>query len=163
MAVAEKCSSPTRSFRPVPRLEDVTERTFRSFFIRVDNRTEGCWEWTGSRDKFGYGSCYLRLRSGPRVFMMAHRVAYAWWAGAIPEGLEIDHLCGNTACVRPDHLEAVTHQTNQRRGRAATKTHCVHGHAFTPATTYLRDGRRVCRLCRRVRLAEFAARRGRAS
>ena len=45
----------------------------------------------------------------------AHRFAYEQAKGAIPDGLEIDHLCRNRRCVNPDHLEAVTHQENQRR------------------------------------------------
>jgi hypothetical protein len=40
--------------------------------------------------------------------------------GSIPENLELDHLCRNPACVRPDHLEPVTHLENLRRG-AGTK------------------------------------------
>jgi len=32
-----------------------------------------------------------------------------------PEGLEVDHLCRNPACIRPEHLEIVTHRENMRR------------------------------------------------
>lgn len=48
--------------------------------------------------------------------MRAHRVAYELEREPIPPGLEPDHLCKNRACVRPDHLELVTHRENVLRG-----------------------------------------------
>jgi len=45
----------------------------------------------------------------------AHVIAYELQYGPIPEGLELDHLCRQTLCIRPEHLEAVTHQENMRR------------------------------------------------
>jgi hypothetical protein len=36
--------------------------------------------------------------------------------GPIPEGLQLDHLCRNRACINPAHLEPVTNLENLRRG-----------------------------------------------
>lgn len=69
----------------------------------------GCWIFVGWRNR-GYG----RIRIGGRQ-RYAHCVSYELHVGPIPKGHEIDHLCGTASCVRPDHLEAVTPEENQRR------------------------------------------------
>lgn len=81
---------------------------------RVNDET-GCWEWIKGSNGNGYGA----LWNGKRA-IYPHRYFYELVNGPIPEGLEIDHLCRNHACVNPDHLEAVTRTTNSRRG-ARTK------------------------------------------
>ena len=107
-----------------------------------------CWEWMGAQTPLGYG----RFRAFRRS-VLAHRFAYELLVGPIPSGLELDHLCCNPSCVRPDHLDPVTHHENILRGRSpaaqhARKTHCKRGHEFTPENTYFRsNGNRRCRFC----------------
>lgn len=107
-----------------------------------------CWVWERATNGVGYGLITFR---GRRWYV--HRLAYTLWRGAIPTGLVIDHLCGNTFCWRPAHLEAVTQRENTRRGRTATKTHCKNDHEFTAANTYINTvtGHRSCRQCRATR------------
>jgi hypothetical protein len=76
-----------------------------------------CWVWNhGYRDQFGYG--YMALDRDP---IGAHRVAWMLLVGPIPEGLTIDHLCRNTSCVNPEHLEPVTNSENVYRMNLARK------------------------------------------
>lgn len=44
-----------------------------------------------------------------------HRVAWQAYRGEIPDGLEVDHLCRNTRCINPYHLEPVPRAENLRR------------------------------------------------
>lgn len=116
----------------------------------------GCIEWPGARNNKGYGRLDV-YRQGKKTCTSAHRVAYEQHKGPIPPGLEIDHLCGNPACVNPEHLEAVTHRENVRRGKGwagknARKTRCPQGHKYAPENTYhTASGRRLCKACNRAR------------
>jgi len=84
-----------------------------SFWSKVIQGPNGCWLWIGSTRKNGYGS--LTRKKGTGVTSTVHRFSYTELVGPIPEGHEVDHLCGVRNCVRPEHLEAVTIQENRRR------------------------------------------------
>lgn len=120
-----------------------SKTTAQRFLEKVEREPGGCHVWTAYVRPSGYGMFGI----GRRVHY-AHRVAYELFVGPIPEGLQIDHLCRNRRCVNPMHLEPVTHRENGRRGKWSRKTHCVHGHAYTPDNTYYSaDGSRRCRIC----------------
>lgn len=130
------------------------------FFDKVERVTEsGCWIWMGGlTGSGGYGGISNRLK-----WSLAHRVSYELKHGAIPRGLEIDHLCRVRCCVNPYHLEAVTRSVNFHRGTAgpiararhARITHCPRGHPYDGDNLYrYSDGRRRCRTCTREWMRE---------
>lgn len=114
-----------------------------------------CWLCTLKPNKYGYCEFQIGSRKeGTERKIGAHILSYEWEYGPVPEGLEIDHLCRVTICVRPIHLEAVTHEENVRRGRGGQfhllKTHCPQGHPYDDENLYQApDGRRHCRACGR--------------
>ncbi len=112
-----------------------------------------CIEWTGAITAAGYG--VLRVGDHPEY---AHRIAYEEAFGPIPEGLEIDHVrkrgCRLRHCVNPEHLEAVTHAENMRRGYWGIKAECPQGHLYNEANTIKgAKGGRQCRACKEQRQA----------
>lgn len=112
----------------------------KEFWAKVD-KTKGCWYWQGGTNG----------RYGMYCGQLAHRISYTLMIGEIPEGLEIDHLCRNTICVRPSHLEPVTHSENILRGHSfnRSKDRCPKGHRYTSENTTINKGKRYCRTCKR--------------
>lgn len=141
---------------PIPPMSDMQ---LYSFWSKVEP-TGFCWTWSARTDKHGYG----HFNFGDGRTLQAHRIAYTLLVGEIPKGLVIDHLCRNTSCVNPDHLEPVTHKENQLRipevvrrpswitsGKNITG-YCKHGHEYTVENTYTyKDGRTDCRTCKASR------------
>lgn len=75
-----------------------------------------CWVWTGAIGGGDYGY-FMVVSPYEGHAQRAHRVAYELLVGPIPDGLVLDHLCFNTRCVNPTHLEPVTQYENVMRGR----------------------------------------------
>jgi HNH endonuclease len=144
---------------PVRRKQNTREPLTILTRVNIDPRTI-CWEWQRARQGDGYGHISVAKR-----LVRAHRLSYEIFRGPIPDGLTLDHLCRNRACVNPHHLEPVTCRENILRGESpfalrARKTHCPLGHEYTPANTYVsKRGGRDCRLCRAIAAKKAETRR----
>jgi len=118
----------------------------KRFYKYIERITEsGCWIWTGFVSPDGYGR--FRMEESSRL---AHRCSYVLHRGPIPDGLEINHICGIRSCVNPDHLEAVTHQENVDKSIRIKKTHCHNGHPLSGDNLYEYRGLLACKICRRA-------------
>lgn len=80
-----------------------------------------CLEWGGPTSGCpGRGRATGRGHSYPRITLFGcaaavHRALWITIFGWLPAKKQLDHLCKNRICVRPDHCEPVTHLLNQKR------------------------------------------------
>ena len=84
----------------------------------LDNRvrTEGdCLIWTGSVNQWGYG----RTKTQNGGLRVVHHLAWERANGPIPDGMELDHVCFNRACINTDHLRPATKSENARHRQGA--------------------------------------------
>jgi hypothetical protein len=116
----------------------------------------------------GRGHLQVNLcRDGKPFHVFVHTLVAEAFHGPRPAAMECRHLDGNPAnnavgnlawgTSSENNLDRVRHGTFTNRNIG--KTHCDHGHEFTPENTYLEGNRRRCWTCRKRRNQEQAARR----
>lgn len=121
--------------------------------VQVDDR--GCWIWQRYIDRHGYGATGWK---GKKMWL-AHRAAFDAFKGAIPDGHEIDHLCGTKSCCNPEHLSAVLRADHAKR-HSSLYTHCVNGHEYTPQNTLTKaNGTKGCRACNLIAVRKYQAKK----
>lgn len=86
--------------------QPIKERLSR--YTQIDSET-GCWNWTGYKDKDGYGN--INIGRSPH---QAHRVSYHEFKGFFDTTLQVRHTCDNPSCINPSHLVLGTHKDNMK-------------------------------------------------
>lgn len=111
-----------------PARGDVPPETL--FWEKV-SKGPGCWDWTATKNADGYGSFWHR-----GAMVGAHRLAYIWEHGPIPDGMQVDHTCHNPGCVNPSHLRLATYLLNgqNRDGAYANSSTGVRGVSWDKRT-----------------------------
>lgn len=75
--------------------------------VSVQDDTRSCWLWLGLTTEKGYGRFYADRR-----YLRAHRFAWEYINGAVPDGAMVLHACDVPACCNPHHLRTGTAQDN---------------------------------------------------
>jgi len=123
------------------------ESILKGRLLEKSSYKDGCWIWKAStvRPK---KSAYGQMWDGKRL-QLAHRLSYTLNVGRIPKGKTINHECGNTLCVNPQHLSVMSLRDNILLGSGpsainARKRRCTKGHKFN----HLKNGNRECPICK---------------
>jgi hypothetical protein len=114
----------------------------------------GCWLWTGRTDRRDGRAIVWRGKTPSS----AQRAVYESEVGAIPDGLELDHLCRRVLCVAPHHAEPVTRGENEKRKtmRNRMKWKCPKGHEWPVNRAVTGEGGITCRTCNRQAIEQGA-------
>lgn len=91
----------------------------RRFWSKVGIRgPDDCWPWLLYCSRDGYG----RFSANGKT-LEAHRVAWEFSCGPIPEGICVCHHCDNPPCCNPDHLflgtRADNNEDRDEKGRSS--------------------------------------------
>jgi hypothetical protein len=105
-----KRDNPAPLYLPIPELDKEGETSFWSLVSRHGRRR--CWIWLGKLNTGGYGTYRIDGKS-----YLAHRIAFYLINNELSVSLVLDHLCCNSMCVSPYHLEPITDEENMLRAQ----------------------------------------------
>ena len=132
----------------LPTIEKLTDE---ERFWSLADKSGDCWIWNGTTGAGGYGTFWLDGKHNK-----AHRMAYRYSGGELPDDLTIDHLCRVIRCVNPEHLEAVTNEENASRAwkHRVRGDRCRRGHVYEGNSFIDHKNAIQCVLCRRISESE---------
>lgn len=129
---------------------------FNAIVIKKEN---GCWELNVAPNPNGYKKFKVN-----GVQILSHVFAYENFVGSVPVGKQVHHKCERKLCCNPEHLQALTRREHNEKHNNSictlnlNKTHCDHGHEFTPENTGQQKNGRFCKACVKIKLANRPSR-----
>lgn len=99
----------------------VKRRKIALMEIDID-KSGSCWEWTGRRNKSGYG--LTAIRGGSEL---AHRAYWQLVVGEVHGDMCLLHSCDNKKCVNPAHLRIGTHAENMAEAKERNRMRQMRG------------------------------------
>jgi hypothetical protein len=96
---------PYKIAKPLPRKPKLAD--IKRFLSKVKEHGNGCWAYSGHRNKEGYGQFKFA-----NTMQYAHRFSYQAFVKLLQKGETVNHICRNEYCVNPYHLEPMTNGEN---------------------------------------------------
>ena len=127
---------------------DIPQRVAERAYFRFVASMDGCRISSYSVASHGYAQIGWTIdNTGRRSGTTAHRAAWVYVHGQIPDGMTIDHVCKNRRCVNVDHMRMLTNYENARRtdGRDWPLGECANGHPNSENIDV--NGKHHCRIC----------------